>query len=78
MSDYDHKITPQTEDLEKQERRSSVGGRLRGSISVQHVSEDAIKEGQIYSMNDVDPILDAKMRLVNQVRSLSFSIKIRR
>ena len=78
MSDYDHKITPQTEDLEKHERRSSVGGRLRGSISVQHVSEDAIKQGQIYCMNDVDPILDDKMRLVNQVSSLSFSIKARR
>ena len=62
-----------TEDVEKHGRRSSVGGKLRGSISVQHVSEDAVKEGQVYSMNDVDPALDAKMRLVNQVSLLTIT-----
>lgn len=50
-------------------RRSSVTNQFRGSLSVQHAPEDAI-EGQIFSMNDVDPVLDAKMRLVNQVNSL--------
>jgi hypothetical protein len=25
-------------------------------------------DSQIFSMNDIDPVLDAKMRLVNQVR----------
>lgn len=47
-------------------RGSNFGEKIRDSISVQHVPEGAI-EGQIFSMNDVDPALDAKMRLVNQV-----------
>jgi hypothetical protein len=40
--------------------------RVRHSISVQSIDENT-KEGQIFSMNDVDPALDAKMRLVNNV-----------
>jgi hypothetical protein len=48
-------------------RGSTIGEKFRGSISVQHTQENAV-EGQIFSMNDVDPALDAKMRLVNQVR----------
>lgn len=47
-------------------RGSTLGEKVRGSISVQHAQEGAV-EGQIFSMNDVDPALDAKMRLVNQV-----------
>jgi hypothetical protein len=47
-------------------RGSTLGEKFRGSISVQHTQTDAV-EGQIFSMNDVDPALDAKMRLVNQV-----------
>ncbi|KAJ9634244.1 uncharacterized protein PV06_00418 [Exophiala oligosperma] len=38
--------------------------RVRNSMSVQTLDNDT-KEGQIFSMNDVDPALDAKMRLVN-------------
>lgn len=52
---------------DKDERRASTRGeKIRSSISVQHTPEDAV-EGQIFSMNDVDPVLDHKMRLVNQV-----------
>lgn len=40
--------------------------RVRNSMSVQTLDNDT-KEGQIFSMNDVDPALDAKMRLVNNV-----------
>ena len=36
---------------------------------MQHIPEDAI-EGQIFSMNDCDPVLDKKMRLVNEVDQL--------
>lgn len=56
-------------DQAKDERRGSTAGeKFRSSISVQHAPEDAV-EGQIFSMNDVDPVLDQKMRLVNQVQS---------
>lgn len=40
-------------------RRSSLGGVIAG--------DDRAIEGQLFSMNDIDPALDAKMRLVNQV-----------
>jgi hypothetical protein len=49
-----------------QGRSGSVSGKIRSSISVQHDLGDAV-EGQVFSMNDVDPALDKKMRLVNQV-----------
>ncbi|RMZ78054.1 hypothetical protein DV737_g4050, partial [Chaetothyriales sp. CBS 132003] len=52
--------------LYSHERHGSVQGKLRGSIAVQHVSDDLVKDGQVYSMNDVDPALDAKIRLVNK------------
>jgi hypothetical protein len=71
----DEKKVPAASDLEKhggpgyavpEGRRGSVGRGIRGSLSVQQIQSDAI-EGQVFSMNDVDPALDAKMRLVNQV-----------
>jgi hypothetical protein len=68
----DDKKPTATEDVEKhgydthEVRRGSVTSKVRGSLSVQHIPEDAI-EGQVFSMNDVDPVLDAKMRIVNQV-----------
>lgn len=49
-------------DLEQhgtEKRKSSVTAALGGN------DEHAI-EGQLFSMNDVDPALDSKMRLVNQ------------
>ena len=72
------KMSTASPDIEKhgdevygqQHRRSSLGGKFRGSLSVQHVPVDAI-EGQIFSMNDVDPALDAKMRIVNAVDTTS-------
>ncbi|KAK5467856.1 Filamentous Growth Regulator [Exophiala xenobiotica] len=41
-----------------------LASRVRNSISVSSIDEDT-KEGQIFSMHDIDPALDAKMRLVN-------------
>ena len=80
MATYDDKMPTATSDIEKhgepnytsgqEHRRSSVGGRLRGSLSVQQVPDGSV-EGQIFSMNAVDPALDKKMRLVNEVDSSS-------
>jgi hypothetical protein len=47
-------------------RGSTIGEKVRTSVSVQHTNEGVI-EGQVFSMNDVDPVLDTKMRLVNRV-----------
>ena len=44
----------------------SFSDRVRNSISVQSLDANTV-EGQIYSMNDIDPALDKKMRLVNNV-----------
>ena len=44
----------------------SFSARVRNSISVQSLDASTV-EGQIFSMNDVDPALDKKMRLVNDV-----------
>ena len=48
-------------------RRSSVTQRALHQMSLNAGDDESTKEGQIFSMNDVDPALDAKMRLVNQV-----------
>lgn len=54
-------------DLEKGPHHPSFSERVRHSISVQSIDESSV-EGQIFSMNSVDPALDKKMRLVNNVR----------
>lgn len=51
----------------KEVHHGGFGERVRHSVSSQGIDENT-KEGQIFSMNDVDPALDAKMRLVNNVR----------
>ena len=76
MANAEEKMPTATQDLEKHgsngdnypsdRRRSSVQGRFRSSIAVEHMPEGAV-EGQVFSMNAVDPALDKKMRLVNQV-----------
>jgi hypothetical protein len=54
------------------ERHHSMGERVRNSISVSHIDEGSV-EGQIFSMNSVDPALDKKMRLVNAVSLILMS-----
>jgi len=53
-------------DTEKDGGHTTMGNRFRSSISVSSIDPSA-KEGQMYSMNDIDPVLDAKMRIVNDV-----------
>lgn len=53
----------------KEVHHGGLGERVRHSISAQSMDENS-KEGQIFSMNDVDPALDAKMRLVNNVSAV--------
>lgn len=61
----------------KEVHHAGLGERVRRSISAQSMDENS-KEGQIFSMNDVDPALDAKMRLVNNVSAtFSYSYNLR-
>lgn len=41
------------------------GGRRKSSIAAAFSGDSNAVEGQLFSMNDLDPALDAKMRLVN-------------
>jgi hypothetical protein len=50
----------------KEAQHHTFGQRVRNSISVQSIDDNTV-EGQIFSMNDIDPALDKKMRLVNDV-----------
>ena len=50
-------------------RGSTMAEKVRHSISIGNEDDGSI-EGQVFSMNDVDPALDAKMRLVNQVHTI--------
>ena len=81
MAKMKEKMPTATDDIEKngeighaqEHRRSSTTNKFRGSISVQRIPEEAI-EGQVFSMNDCDPVLDKKMRLVNEVNDLPWSL----
>lgn len=53
--------------LTARERNSSViGDSFTKRLSVAYDDADA-REGQLFSMGDMDPALDAKMRLLNSV-----------
>lgn len=43
------------------------GARRKSSITDAFAGDTNAIEGQLFSMNDLDPALDAKMRLVNNV-----------
>lgn len=51
-------------DVESHGEDGTMAQRFRHSISGEDKSSI---EGQLFSMNDIDPALDAKMRLVNNV-----------
>lgn len=55
-------------DVETSGEDGSFAKRVRHSIS--GVDDASSIEGQLFSMNDVDPAMDAKMRLVNNVGEL--------
>lgn len=48
--------------------REKVDARRRSSLAAFGTGDEKAIEGQLFSMNDIDPALDRKMRLVNQVR----------
>ena len=56
-------------------RNKSLAARVQKQLSVSALDDDeSTKEGQLFSMLDVDPALDAKMNVVNNVRtSTSFT-----
>jgi hypothetical protein len=52
-----------------QKQHVGLGHELRASVSPTSV-DGATKEGQIFSMNGIDAVLDAKMRMLNRVLQL--------
>jgi hypothetical protein len=59
------------------ERKDSFKSRVQRQFSVTSLNDDdSTTEGQLYSMVDVDPALDAKMHIINNVcRTLVASCK---
>lgn len=56
---FDHTSPTVGEDFEKQEKVTP--------IVVEHDSSSTLGKGEIFSLQDVDPALNAKMHLVNNV-----------
>ncbi|KAK5950922.1 Major Facilitator Super [Knufia fluminis] len=54
-----HDVERHSDEKHDARRRSTIAGVLHGG-------DDKAIEGQMFSMHDIDPALDAKMRLVNQ------------
>ena len=52
-------------DLEKH-GDNTMAAQMARRLSASGVGDDSAIEGQIFSMSDIDPALDAKMRLVNE------------
>jgi len=66
---HDHDVERHSDEKHDGRRKSSIANVLHGSDT------NAI-EGQIFSMNSIDPALDAKMRLVNQVSAAARCVTI--
>ena len=61
-----------TSDLEKEAvmagpRRDSLLEKIDRRLSVTSGGDVSAREGQMFSMTDIDPALDAKMHIVNNV-----------
>jgi hypothetical protein len=55
------------------ERKDSFKSKVQRQLSVTSLNDDdSMKEVQLFSMMDVDPALDAKMHIVNNVRRPRF------
>jgi hypothetical protein len=49
------------------ERKASFKSKALRQLSVTSLDDESTTEGQLFSMVDVDPALDAKMHIVNNV-----------
>ncbi len=58
-------------------RKSSVSQKVARQLSVT-ADDGSTKDGQLYSMTDVDPALDAKMNIINDVCSSNVEYLARR
>lgn len=67
MSHLEEKTITVTQGHDVEKGDEKHGERRRSSIADALGSDLNAVEGQLFSMNDVDPALDKKMRLVNNV-----------
>jgi hypothetical protein len=59
--------TGRRESLGGNRRDSAAGNMFRQRLSSAGIEDVDAQEGQLYSMGETDPALDAKMRLLNSV-----------
>ena len=58
-------------------RRESFAAKIQRQLSVTSLNDDeSTTEGQLFSMIDVDPALDAKMHIVNNVCALRLLLSL--
>ena len=67
LKDGKEVVFSQDHDVERHSDEKHDGRRKSSIANVLHGGDTNAIEGQIFSMNSIDPALDAKMRLVNQV-----------
>jgi hypothetical protein len=67
MSLSDGKVIHGDPEYGDKKRKDSFAAKVQRQLSVTSVDDGSTKDGQLFSMVDVDPALDAKMHIVNNV-----------
>jgi hypothetical protein len=67
MSFSDDKVIHVDPEYGDKKRKDSFAAKVQRQLSVTSLDDGSTKDGQLFSMVDVDPALDAKMRIVNNV-----------
>jgi hypothetical protein len=70
MSLSDDKVIHGDPEYGDKERKDSFAAKVHRQLSVTSLDDGSTKDGQLFSMVDVDPALDAKMHIVNNVCEL--------
>jgi hypothetical protein len=70
MSLSDDKVIHGDPEYGDEKRKDSFAAKVHRQLSVTSLDDGSTKDGQLFSMVDVDPALDAKMHIVNNVCKL--------
>jgi hypothetical protein len=74
MSFSDGKVIHSDPEYGDQKRKGSFTAKIQRQLSVTSLDAGSTKDGQLFSMVDVDPALDAKMHIVNNVWEPSIAL----
>lgn len=74
MSFSDNKVIHDDPEYGDKQRKDSFAAKVQRQLSVTSLDDGSTKDGQLFSMVDVDPALDAKMHIVNNVCEPRFAL----